>query len=201
MKKYKNKFHIESTRLPSWDYGSNAPYFVTICTKNKSKYFGEIIDNKIRLTSLGKIAQNNWFHIPQHFPFVKLDEFVIMPNHIHGIIVIDKPVETQNIASNKNICHPETQNIASNKIICHPETQNIASLQKNQFGPQSQNLASIIRGYKSSVTKYARINNITFTWQSRYYDHIIRNYESWEIIRQYIRKNPINWLDDEDFQI
>jgi len=85
--------------------------------------------------------------------------------------------------------------------IIRRETQNIASLQKNKFGPQSQNLASIVRGFKSGVTTYARKNNIEFAWQSRYYDHIIRNYKSWKKIRQYIQQNPNNWLDDEKYKI
>ena len=187
--KYKDKFRVETARLPSWDYGVNAPYFVTICTKNKITFFGNIINNNVELSSIGKIAQKYWLDIPKHFPFVELDEFIIMPNHIHGIIVINKPnVETQNIASEKG----------TNKS--NIETQNIASLHKNKFGPQSQNLASIVRGFKSGVTMYTKTNNLHFAWQPRYYDHIIRNYESWENIREYIRQNPKNWLDDDEYK-
>ncbi len=173
---YKNKYRIETTRLPSWNYGANAPYFVTICTKNKDNFFGKIINNCVKFSPIGEIAQKYWLDIPKHFPFVELDKFIVMPNHVHGIIVINKPVETQNFASQNQI----------NKL----ETQNFASLQKNKFGPQSQNLASIVRGFKSGVKTYATKNNIEFAWQSRYYDHIIRNYESWEKIRQYIQQNP-----------
>ena len=181
---YKNKYRIKTTRLPSWDYGSNAPYYITICTKNKEMFFGKIINNIVELSPIGEITQKCWLDIPKHFPFVELDEFIIMPNHIHGIIIINKPiVETQHVASRNQI----------NKL----ETQNIASLQKNKFGPQSQNLASIVRGFKSGVKTYATKNNLEFAWQSRYYDHIIRNYESWERIRQYIQKNPNGGLDDE----
>ena len=165
-----NKYRIETTRLPSWDYGANAPYFVTICTKNKRMSFGRIINNIIKLSPLGKIAQKYWLEIPKHFPFVELGEFIIIPNHIHGIIIINKSIV---------------------------ETQNVTSLHKNKFGPQSQNLASIVRGYKSGVTMYARKNNIEFDWQPRYYDHIIKNYKSWERIQQYILQNPNNWLNDE----
>ena len=183
MIKYKDKFRIETTRLPSWDYGANAPYFVTICTKNREMFFGKIIKNIVNLSPIGEIAHKYWLEIPKHFPFVELDEFIIMPNYIHGIIVINKPVESQNIAG------------------INVETQNIASLQKNKFGPQSQNLGSIVRGFKSGVTTYAKINNLKFAWQPRYYDHIIRNYASWERIRQYIQLNPNNWLADEEDKI
>jgi len=193
--KYNNRYRIDTTRLPSWDYGANAPYFVTICTKNREKFFGKIINNSVRLSPIGKIAQKYWLEIPKHFPFVKLDKFIIMPNHIHGIIIINKNVETQYFVSPKNTNDPnvETQNIAGTNV----ETQNIASLQKNKFGPQSQNLASIVRGFKSGVKSYTTKNNLEFAWQPRYYDHIIRDYESLERIRKYIQLNPNRWLDDE----
>ena len=198
MTKYKDKFRIETTRLPSWGYGANAPYFVTICTKNREKFFGEIINNIVNLSPVGKIAQKYWLDIPKHFPFVELDEFIIMPNHVHGIIVINKPVvETQYVASQNQINKLETQHIAGTNV----KTQHFGSLQKNKFGPQSQNLASIVRGFKSGVTTYVRKNNIEFGWQPRYYDHIIRNYKSWEKIRQYILKNPSKWLDDNEYQV
>ena len=193
--KYNNRYRIDTTRLPSWDYGANAPYFVTICTKNREKFFGKIINNSVRLSPISKIAQKYWLEIPKHFPFVKLDKFIIMPNHIHGIIIINKNVETQYFVSPKNTNDPnvKTQNIAGTNV----ETQNIASLQKNKFGPQSQNLASIVRGFKSGVKSYTTKNNLEFAWQPRYYDHIIRDYESLERIRKYIQLNPNRWLDDE----
>ena len=213
--KYNNRYRIDTTRLPSWDYGANAPYFVTICTKNREKFFGKIINNSVRLSPIGKIAQKYWLEIPKHFPFVKLDKFIIMPNHIHGIIIINKNVETQYFVSPKNTNDPnvetqniagtnvETQNIAGTNVETqniagtNVETQNIASLQKNKFGPQSQNLASIVRGFKSGVKSYTTKNNLEFAWQPRYYDHIIRDYESLERIRKYIQLNPNRWLDDE----
>jgi REP element-mobilizing transposase RayT len=108
--------------------------------------------------------------IPSHFPFVLLDAFVIMPNHVHGILLIDKPVETQHLAS-------------------LPPPQ-------NRFGPQSQNLASIIRGFKIGVTKYANQHQITFAWQSRYHDHVIRNTGDYDRIRQYVAENPQKWSAD-----
>ena len=96
---YQNKYRIPSNRLPSWDYGENASYFITVCTKNRMCYFGDIVNKRMKLSELGEIAHLYWGGIPKHFPFVILDDFVIMPNHIHGIIIIDKPVETQDVAS------------------------------------------------------------------------------------------------------
>jgi REP element-mobilizing transposase RayT len=93
MEKYNNKYRIPSNRLQGYDYGSNGCYFVTICTKNREHYFGEIVvetDNypSLRKTSIGEIAEKFWLDIPNHFPFVILDQFVIMPNHIHGILIL-----------------------------------------------------------------------------------------------------------------
>ena len=87
---FQNKYRIASARHPCWDYGQNAAYFVTICTKNKEHYFGNIDNDKIELSEIGCVAQQYWIDIPQHFPFVILDEFVVMPNHIHGILIFNK---------------------------------------------------------------------------------------------------------------
>lgn len=86
--KFRDKYRIPSTRLQNWDYSENGYYFITICTKERRYYFGEIINNKIQLSEIGKIIQHYWLEIPKHFLFVKLDEFAIMPNHVHGILII-----------------------------------------------------------------------------------------------------------------
>ena len=88
--RYKNKYRIPSARWSEWDYGSNAAYFVTICTAHRERFFGEIVQGEMQLSEIGLIAQEYWLRIPSHFPFVVLDAFVIMPNHVHGIIVINK---------------------------------------------------------------------------------------------------------------
>ncbi len=107
--------------------------------------------------------------------------------NIHGIIIINDPVKTQNIS-----WIVETQNFASLPPPPSPPSSG------NRFGPQSKNLASIVRGYKIGVTKYAKKNNIPFQWQSRYYDHIIRDEKSFNNIRQYIIQNPLNWQTDAE---
>ena len=173
--KFKNKYRIASTRLRNWDYAADGYYFVTICTKDKKCYFGNVLDSAMKLSKIGKIANVYWQEIPKHFPFVELDEFIVMPNHIHGIIIINNIVETQNVAS--------------------LQLQRGA---KNKFGPQSKNLASIIRGFKIGVKKWATINNIPFQWQSRFYDNIVRNGKSLSKIRQYIANNPSNWERDKN---
>ena len=199
--KYKNKYRIASARLQNWNYGWNAAYFVTICTKGRLCYFGNIVETQnfaslpeIQLSEIGRLAYDCWFQIPEHFPFVKLGGFIVMPNHVHGIVIIDKVDDGRGFHDSfaGNI---ETQNIVE-------ETQNIASLPRgrrkpvNQFGPQSQNLASIIRGFKIGVTKNARQIKSDFAWQPRFHDHIIRNDASFERISNYIKNNVILWEKD-----
>ena len=179
---FKSKYRISSARMPCWDYGSNALYYITICTNNRINYFGEIISERnieanvetqhfasLRSTAIGETAYHNWLDIPNHFSFIELDEFVVMPNHIHGILFINKPDKMD--------------------------------WQVNKFGPQRQNLASVIRGYKASVKTYSTTNNIEFEWQPRYYDRVIRNEREYVNIRNYIFSNPDQWLlngDTED---
>ena len=202
--KFRGRYRVSSTRWVAWDYSSDAPYFVTICVANRAHDFGKIVNGEMQLTPLGQAAQDCWDEIPAHFPFVELGGFVVMPNHVHGVVIINKrAVETQNIASPQNIAPGvQTQNIASPPHDIPPDvqTQNIASLPnhpQNKFGPQSQNLASIIRGYKIGVTKFARQNNIPFEWQECYHDHVIRNEQEHERIHQYILTNPQRWQDDK----
>jgi REP element-mobilizing transposase RayT len=199
MNKFRNKYRILSARLPNWDYGWNGSYFITICTANRDCFFGEIMDEEMQLLEIGEMANKFWLEIPEHFPFVKLDVHVVMPNHVHGIIVIDKTDDGRNGIVELNdgdndVRNVETQNFAS--LPPPPQQHTNKQYPKNKFGPQSQNLASIIRGYKTGVTKYARNNNIDFGWQSRFHDHIIRNNAEYQRIKNYIINNPKNWNDD-----
>ena len=204
MKKYKNKYRTETIRLKNWNYGWNGAYFITICTQNRIHYFGEIENREMQLSEIGKMAEKYWYEIPEHFPFVKLGAFVVMPNHMHGIIIIDKPddgrndkrnderiVETQNFAS---LPSPSPTTLSPSPSFPSPSQP---SSPNNKFGPQSQNLASIIRGYKIGVSKNARKITPDFAWQSRFYDHIIRNQKSFNKISEYIINNPLNWNEDK----
>jgi putative transposase len=171
---YNNKYRIISARRPNWDYGSHGLYFVTICTKDRVQYFGKIIGDKdetqsivsLHQSGMGSIAYNNWNKIPQYHPYVELDEFIVMPDHIHGILFINKP----------------------DKL----------AWDINKFGPQRNNLASIIRGYKSSVKQYATINNLDFLWQPKYYDRVIRNEQEYLNIKEYIYNNVDNWFSNKN---
>ena len=194
MNKFKNKYRIASTRLPHWDYGSNALYFVTICCENRQHFFGNIFNGQMQLSQIGQMAEKYWLEIPQHFPFVVLHHHVIMPNHVHGIIEIAKSNDdiAGGIGNGGNV---ETQNFASLQPQTPPSSQ--LSSPKNKFGPQSKNLASIIRGFKIGVTKNAKKIQPEFGWQSRFHDHIIRNQASYSRISNYILTNPIRWNEDK----
>lgn len=176
---FRGKYRVGSSRLKGFDYSMNGAYFITICTKNRMPFFGEIENEKMKLNALGEQADYYWRQIPQHFSMVKLDFFVVMPDHIHGIIFIDD-----------SLAGTERQNIGV-------ETQDFASLRKgyykNKFGPQSKNLSSIIRGFKIGMTKYANRHNIHFSWQNRFHDRIIRSKKELNNIRHYIELNPMNW--------
>ena len=176
IEKFKGKYRIQSNRHPNWDYSFPGLYFITICTTNKEYYFGEIINNEIKLSEIGNVVLNEWIKTPELRPDMNiiLDEFCIMPNHFHAIIGF----------GGKNSM--PTIDIKQNKT-------------PNKFGPQSKNLGAVVRGFKSTVKKYATINNIDFTWQSRYHDRIIRNENEFHRIKNYIYNNPKNWDNDEIF--
>ena len=212
--KYKGTYRIETTRLKNWDYGSRGFYFVTICTKNKQPYFGRIVKSNEQaqvetnlktqvkntidthagnnvetlarnnvetqagnnvetqnfaslrpvhmLTRIGDVANKYWNEIPKHFPFVELDAFVIMLDHVHGILFLNRP--------------------------------KYESWRTNAFKPQSENLASVVRGFKAAVKKYAVIHGLEFDWQPRYYDRVVHSEIELRTIRQYIANNLAKWL-------
>ena len=178
-KKYRNKYRIPSTRLNGYDYAQAGYYFITICTKDRIYWFGNIKNSEMIKSKIGEITDKCWLEIPSHFPFVELDKFIIMPNHIHGIIIINE----QQIANNKR---------RDAKFCVSTEEY------KNKFGPQSKNLSSIIRGFKIGVKNFTKQNKIDFAWQGRFYDRIIRNEEELNKIRQYIIDNPIRWELDKN---
>ena len=183
--KYQNKYRIPSNRLQGYDYGSNGCYFVTICTKNRVHYFGEIVNEEMQLSEIGQIAQSEWLNTAELRPDMNLlfDTFVVMPNHIHCIICIG---DNQYNMNDCNDCRDAMHCVST-----------LSPPYKNKFGLQSKNLASIIRGFKISVTMYARKHNIDFMWQERFHDRIIRDNNELNNVRKYIFNNLQNWNEDE----
>jgi REP element-mobilizing transposase RayT len=195
--KYKNKYRTKTARLANWDYGTNAIYFVTICTKNMECHFGGIENEEMQLNELGKLVEEEWNKSVDLRPDMNLylDEFVVMPNHFHGIIVIGENKYNSGRDTMLGVSSLEV-NDANKRDTKHSVFT--SDIQQNSFGSQSKNLASIIRGFKSSVTTYAKKNGKTdFGWQSRFHEHIVRNEKSLQNIQTYILNNPSNWEKDK----
>ncbi|MGD0036687.1 MAG: transposase [Bacteroidota bacterium] len=195
-----------SIRLQDYDYSQPGEYFVTICTCNHEYMFGEIVDEEIRLNELGKIVQEEWSRTAEIRENVELDSFIVMPNHIHGIIVLTEPgrgtLRRALVGAN---CH-SPQNCHSSQAKSHNNSSNNGAyidtpLQKTKFCSSSGTIGAIIRGFKSAATK--RINELHSTpgipvWQRNYYEHIIRDDKELDNIREYIANNPLKWLLEKE---
>jgi len=189
MTKFQNKYRIESTRLPEWDYSNPGLYFVTICTKNMIEWFGRVSDGKMKLNSLGEVVAKEWRYTPKIRNYVELFEWVIMPNHFHGIIGVNETVEpTGSVVSNKK---ESTGSVGTNS------NETIQRIVSTTLKPDS--LGSIIGQFKSVCTKRIRKTiNPRFGWQPLFWDHIIRNEKSFDRIQKYILLNPQNWTRDKN---
>lgn len=182
MKKFQDKYRIESSRLKNWDYGKNASYFVTICTGNREKLFGEIVDEKMNLNELGKIVEEIWLKIPEKFDFAKLENYVIMPNHLHGIITIEKNKE--HIENDEDL----------RKYFLNFE---IGGFAKHKNPMLNNNLSRIIKWFKGRATFEIRKIYAGFLWQELFWDNIIKDEKMYFKIKNYIKNNPKSWKDDQ----
>jgi len=182
----------KNIRLRGYDYSSEGLYFITICTKDRKHYFGKIDNQKSEYSPIGAIAYTYWNEIPKHFNNVKLGEFIIMPNHIHGIIEIG----TRHGVSPQS--QPESP-AGTGHGLSDGMPDGISN--QNQFGKTIPgSISAIIGQYKSSVTRWCNKNDFNFAWQSRFHDHIIRNEPDYNRIEQYIINNVANWKDDKFFK-
>jgi putative transposase len=200
MGKYQNKYRNESARAQWWDYGWNGAYFITICTQNREHYFSEIKNAKMVLSPTGVIADILWHEIPNHFNYVELGEFVVMPNHVHGLLILDKPDN-----GNTNVV---VAGVGTGHALSLPLPQPQQQTPQQSIDPQAigrdrfQNIgkntvSSIIGSYKSAVTKHANRLGLENGWQARFHDHIIRNNAEYQRIADYIGNNPNNWTEDQ----
>lgn len=202
----------KSPRRKNWDYTTNGLYFITICTKDRTHYFGEIQNGELIFTPCGAIADILWAELKHRNKNLSLGEFVVMPNHIHGIIQLENTeldenniIEGENMNQNSQI--PSTD-VARN-VPTVPTTKDSQDIPKNNpsnfsiknekmasISPKANSISTIIRSYKSAVTKHCNRLKLDFAWQSRYHDHIIRNDKSFQRISEYIINNPKNWKED-----
>jgi putative transposase len=167
-KAYQNR---KSLRLLNYEYTQEGAYFITILTVNRECLFGDVVQGEIRLNPIGNIVKDVWQSIPIHFPQASVDDFVIMPNHIHGII---------NLVGARHA---------------------VPLLNYEQFGkPISGSIPTIIRSFKSEVTRRVNILRHTpgaKLWQRNYYEHVIRNEKDFQALLEYIHLNPIKWGNDD----
>ncbi len=179
MTRYKETYRVESARHPTWDYASEGWYFVTICTQDRIGFFGDVVNGIMQLSVVGRIADECWRAIPDHFDNCVVDEFVVMPNHVHGIVVI---TTRRDVACNVSTTPPT----------------GITSIMSD-ISPKPGSLSAIVRSYKAAVTHRCRVEgHDTFAWQSRFYDRIIRDQHALDAARTYVRYNPGKWSRDRD---
>lgn len=201
--KFQNKYRIASARAQWWDYGWNGAYFITICTQNREHFFGEINDGKMKLSHLGVIADILWQEIPNHAKYVDLGDFVVMPNHIHGILILDKPDGENDNLDNDTDNVVGTGHALSLRYLPSPpaksqQSSNPITIGQKRFQNIGKNtISSIIGSYKSAVTKHANRLGLENGWQSRFHDHIIRDDAEYQRISDYIIANPDNWDNDK----
>ncbi len=187
MKYQPEKHHRRSIRMREFDYSAPGAYFITLCTQNRKCLFGEIMDAEIRLSDMGRMVFDCWRAIPMHYPVVQLDEFTVMPNHVHGIIVIgySSPVGVQNFEPRLPDDEPRPGNLSIGS--------NVHRYQK--IIPKS--VGTIVRGFKIGVTKWCRQNTqIQKPWQRNYWERVIRDDTELNRTREYIRNNPFRWEID-----
>ena len=179
--KYKGRYRISSARA-WWHQYNGGTYFVTICTKNREHFFGEIKDGVMTLSMVGEYLNQQILSTPEVRPDMNLEipTFTIMPNHVHLLVVIG-------------------DNVYNTPVDYMSEQKCMDSLDalENSFSPQRKNLASVIRGIKTATTSFALKNDIWFGWQARYHDHIVRDIDELNAISCYIENNVAKWKEDE----
>jgi len=195
------------TPRAKWHKYNGAEYFVTICTNGREHYFGEVRDGQTQLTAVGECLRTQIENVQNHYPYAEIPLYVIMPNHVHLIVVIDGGKTPYD----RTICRDAACHVRNNDVY-HVENDADAARDRNADAArdvptgknvQMQNVANrrgwlsvCIGGIKSAVTRFARENGIPFAWQPRYHDRIVRNQNEMNRIAEYIEQNPAKWETD-----
>ncbi len=201
--KMPDRFHPsrKHIRLPDFDYTLPGDYFVTVVTRDRAQIFGRIFDSRMELNDFGQVVGEEWHKTAILRPEIDLGPFVVMPNHIHGIIRITdlNPHNHMNaVGSRRAVTLPQSGILNNNGNAPIGFDENI-----ERFGkPIAGSIPTIVRAFKSAVTK--RINEIRATpglpiWQRNYFEHIIRTDKEFQEVESYILNNPLNWLSDEEY--
>jgi REP element-mobilizing transposase RayT len=172
-------------RLKGFDYTTSGWYFLTICVKNRTEFFGEVKNEKMILNKFGKIIDQQVQWLLKNYAYVNLDEYVIMPNHIHMILIINPLIKNGHAEIVSDIVN------VGNSRDC--------SLQVRDRLGKTKSLSEIVGAFKTTSSKIIHLNNLPeFKWQKSFYDRIIRNEQSFRNIKKYIRENPRRWEQDRN---
>lgn len=203
--KFDEKYRIKSARLLNWNYSTPGYYFITICTLNQNKFLGKIVDEKIRLSSSGIIVKKELLKTFEMRKNIILDEYIIMPNHIHLLInvMLNNPVETHCVRLNLN--NKPCLNLNNKPCLSYSRESGNKNLNRDAYNASLQKISiksneiipNIIKLFKGSVSSQCKKQSIFFGWQSRFYDKIIVTENEYFIVKQYIKNNPKNWQKDE----
>jgi len=194
---YSENHHRRSMRLQGYDYACSGAYFVTICTQSRVCLFGEIIDDKVVLNDAGMMVQRVWDELPVRFNHIELDEFVVMPNHIHGIIVLSPPRRGESCIRPNGIHADTVHDKGEHKVRPYGG-------RKHPCGTGDGSLGRIVQAFKS-ITTHEYINGVKqfgwppfsgIVWQRNYWEHIVRDEPDLNRLREYIRLNPEKWALD-----
>ncbi|MFC1622518.1 transposase [Patescibacteria group bacterium] len=188
----------KSYRKQGYDYSLNGYYFITICTKGRKHCFGKVEKGKMILSLLGKIAVNFWIDIPKHFKHIRLGEFIIMPNHVHGIIILEDSIQSM---FNDYVVETGHRTVRQNYKSSRTGQCPVPTEYKSEFGHvKSNSISTIIGSFKSICTKiiHQKYPQTNFAWQPRFHDRIIRDEEELYNIQNYIYYNPDNWYRDRN---
>ena len=192
---YRQKYRNDTIRMRGWDYAGTGSYFITICTDGRVPWFGEIRNGVMGLSGIGMTIDEYWRSIPNHFAHVKLDEFVVMPDHFHGIIIMQNraPSVVGPSSSFVETCESHVST-TMRPTTARGDTNDNSSHHIPR--PKPGSLGSIINQYKSMCTKRIRqMGHDNFAWQPRYHEHLIRSESEMIRIRKYIVDNPSQWND------
>ncbi|GHT53826.1 hypothetical protein FACS189446_2160 [Bacteroidia bacterium] len=182
--KFQNKYRIKSARATWHDYNGGA-YFITVCTKNREHFFGEIVQSTMQLSPIGQILCNNLQNVTIHYPYAEIPLFVVMPNHWHAIVFVD----------GEN-CR-DVSRLNGKDVSRYVSTGETAKNKKMVEIAKHQSLLSwTIRGIKTAIKKYANENGIEFAWQTRFHDRIIRDKKMMNTVADYIENNVARWDND-----
>lgn len=207
-------------RMCGYDYTRDGYYFVTICVEHRECIFGEIVDEEMRLNNYGNIVSDCWYDLPNHYVNCILDGFVVMPNHVHGIVRIDNDLARRKILKQNDDIETHvgnglkpfpTNGVKNSTIVSDVSSDDVSAMVGNGLKPfptdvahenmiktkRLHSLSEIIRGFKTFSSR--RINEIAdfhFQWQKSFHDHIIRNQKSLEYIQNYMVSNPLRWNED-----